>query len=303
MFPKELFPYFGIEICLFLLLIAARRGAVRQSNPSSRPIFGLHWVALLFLAICVVPVFLMSWDTVSSELVIPMIMVPQTVAMAVSAAFFSRLKRRLPKGTHLQTELDLTPDRLPTSVWTIAGIPLFTAALIYWLSAHWNEFTSIYGPDASPIWHQGSLRTVRSSLVMWCVFGLWNATQGIAMWYGSPRTAAHRAQFSFSMASAWFMPLFMTSVNLAIYLELSWTGLVLCALGAATGIGLLIGFGTHVRKVWKAAGSPMPVSHGWYADRDDPSMWGPRGTNMGNPWQWALMAGGVLPVVAMFLWR
>ncbi len=189
-------------------------------------------------------------------------------------------------------ELDLTPDRLPRTVWFAAGPPILAAALVWWLRAHWSELPSIYSSESGAGWHESSFRSVRSGIVTFTVFGLWMVAQGIALWYGSARTSAHKALLELSVAGAWQAVLMFSPIYLAGYLQLPWAGLLLCGLSMAAGLTLVIVFARRTRK---AAGREMDSYNiGYYFDRHDPALSGPRGLNMGHPWQWALTAGSLL---------
>jgi hypothetical protein len=169
-----------------------------------------------------------------------------------------------------------------------------TAAFLFWLAAHWKELPSIFPPDAGPIWHQGQFQSVKRSLIGFTVLGLWIVAQGVAMWYGSARTTAHRAFFNLAIASQWAHTLMLSAVTIFGSLHLDWFGTTLC--GMATGLSLVIVFAHRL----KNASSGVQLGYGCYFDFDDPTIFGPRGMNMGHPWQWALCAGALIPSLLIF---
>jgi hypothetical protein len=197
-----------------------------------------------------------------------------------------------------QRELDLTPPSLPGTVWLAAGPPLLNAALFSWLRAHWKDLPSIYPPEASPVWHQGALHSVETSMISASLLGLWITAQGIAMWYGSPRSSAHRAFFHSAIATAWAHSLMFPAITLLFNLQLTWPWAALCGAIILGGLVLVAGFAHRIKKEYKEG----ELGYGCYFDRHDPVMFGPRGLNIGHPWQWALCAGALIPIfLVLFL--
>jgi hypothetical protein len=195
-------------------------------------------------------------------------------------------------------ELDLTPDRMPHTLWLAAGPPLINIAIFCWLAAHWREIPwSGYTDDS---WHHVAFRNCSLTFVVFGVFELWVLVSAIAQWYGSPRNEERRARFHLSLAQAWFVALVLPGFTLPINIDMSRTALAVCVTCVAAGFAVLIFFARREGKL------PSPSAHtsAWYFDRRDPALFGPRGMNLGNPWQWVLLASGLLlPGIIAFLIR
>ena len=195
-------------------------------------------------------------------------------------------------------ELDLIPDRMPRTLWLAAGPPLINIAIFCWLAAHWREIPwSGYTNDS---WRHVAFRNCSLTFVVFGVFELWILVSAIAQWYGSPRNEARRARFHLGLAQAWFMALVIPGFTLPINIDMSRTAVALCVTFAAAGLAVLIFFARREGKL----SSPSTHTRPWYFDRRDPALFGQRGMNLGNPWQWVLFAAGLLlPGIIAFLIR
>ena len=194
-------------------------------------------------------------------------------------------------------ELDLIPDRMPRTLWFAAGPPLINIALYCWLAAHWREIPwSGYTDDS---WRHVAFRNCSLTFVVFGMFGFWILVSAVAQWYGSPRNEDRRARFHLGLAQAWFMALVIPGLILPINIDMSRTAIALCITCVAAGSAVLIFFARRAGKQ-----SSPPAHSTWYFDRLDPALFGPRGMNLGNPWQWVLLAAGLLlPGIIAFLIR
>jgi hypothetical protein len=197
-----------------------------------------------------------------------------------------------------EAELDLIPDRMPRTLWFAAGPPLINTAIFWWLAAHWREIPwSGYTDDS---WRYVAFRNCSLTFVGFGVFELWVLVSAVAQWYGSPRNEQRRARFHIGLAQAWFMALAIPGLTLPINIDMSRTAIALCATCVAAGSAVLIFFARRGGK----PSSPVAHTGTWYFDRRDPALFGPRGMNLGNPWQWVLLAAGLLlPGTIAFLVR
>lgn len=195
-------------------------------------------------------------------------------------------------------ELELTPDRMPGPLWLAAGPPVINIAIFYWLATHWREIPwSGYTDDS---WRHVAFRNCALTFVVFGAFELWILISAVAQWYGSPRSDARRARFHLGLAHAWFMALVIPGLILPINIDLSWTGLAVCIISVAVGLTILILFARREGKLSSASAQ----TSAWYVDRRDPALFSTRGMNLGNPWQWALLAAGLLvPGIIAFLIR
>jgi len=194
-------------------------------------------------------------------------------------------------------ELDLIPDRLPRTVWFAIGPPLINIAIFYWLAAHWREIPWSGYTDKS--WYHTAFRNCSMTFLLFGVFELWIIVSAIAQWYGSPRNEERRPRFHLSLAQAWFIALAIPGLTLPINIDMSWTAIALCVMCVAAGIAVLIFFAREGK-----LSSPSAHTGTWYFDRRDPALFGARGMNLGNPWQWVLLAAGLLlPGIIAFLIR
>jgi len=195
-------------------------------------------------------------------------------------------------------ELDLTPDRMPRTLWLAAGPPLINIAIFCWLAAHWREIHWSGYTDKS--WYHTAFRNCSLTFVMFGVFELWVLVSAIAQWYRSPRNEERRTRFHLGLAQAWFIALAIPGLTLPINIDMSRTAIALCVTSVAAGFGVLIFFALRQGTL------PSPSAHTsvWYFDRRDPAMFSPRGINLGNPWHWILVASGLLlPWIITFLIR
>ena len=202
-------------------------------------------------------------------------------------------------GAH--RELDLTPDRFPRTVWVAAGIPIFTAALIFWLAAYWQQLSYRgYADDPDWLWRRNAYETMVRGILMFLAFEMWLVVYGLAHWYGSPRSESRDGRLNVAIANAWFMALAIPAIQFSVTLDLSWRGMVLCATMVLGGFSALVATARRSRGERTSTASGQFV----YFDRQDPALVSARGINMGNPWQWALLVGGFLPslVILLLLW-
>lgn len=204
-----------------------------------------------------------------------------------------------PRGD--QRELDLTPDHLPRSLWVAAGIPIFTALLVFWLRGHWQELSYRgYADDPDWLWRRNAYNGIVRGILSFLVFEMWVVAYGLAHWFGWPRTAGREARFNVSIANAWAMALLIPAIQLGITLDLSWPGMAVCLTMVVAGYGAWV---IVARRARREDPAPSPSqSSGWcYFDRHDPALASARGLNLGNPWQWALFAAGLLPSAITYL--
>ena len=199
-----------------------------------------------------------------------------------------------------QRELDLTPDRLPRSLWLAAGIPIFTAMLVFWLHGHWQQLSYRgYSDDPDWLWRRNAYRSMVQGILSFLVFEMWVVAYGLAHWFGWPRSAGREARFNLSIANAWAMALFIPAVQLGITLDLSWRGISICVTMILGGFSALV---VMARRERSRDPNPVPQSsQGWYFDWHDPALASARGLNLGNPWHWALFAAGLLPSAVTYL--
>jgi len=197
-----------------------------------------------------------------------------------------------------EAELDLIPDRMPGTLWFAAGPPLINIAIFWWLAAHWRDIPwSGYTDDS---WRYVAFRNCSLTFVGFGVFELWVLVSAVAQWYGSPRNEQRRVRFHLGLAQAWFMALAIPGLTLPINIDMSRTAIALCVTCVAVGSAVLIFFARRAGK----PSSPSAQTSTWYFDRRDPALFGPRGMNLGNPWQWVLLAAGfLLPGTIAFLIR
>jgi hypothetical protein len=198
----------------------------------------------------------------------------------------------------LTVELDLIPDRMPRTVWFAAGPPIINIAIFCWLAAHWREIPwSGYTDDS---WRHTAFRNCSMTFVLFGFYELWVLVNAVAQWYGSPRTRERRARFHLGLAQAWFMALVIPGFTLPINIDMSRTAIVLCVTCIAAGSAVLIFFARREGKLLSLSAQ----TGAWYFDRHDPALVGQRGMNLGNPWQWVLLAAGfLLPWIIAFLVR
>jgi hypothetical protein len=199
---------------------------------------------------------------------------------------------------NLTVELDLTPDRLPRSLWFAAGPPLINITIFAWLAAHWREIAwSGYTDDS---WRHVAFRNCSLTFVVFGVFELWILVSAVAQWYGSPRNEERRARFHLTLAQAWFMALVIPGLVLPINIDMSWTALAICFTCVAAGLAILISFARLTRTL----SSPSAHTSAWYFDRRDPALFSSRGMNLGNQLHWVLFGSGLLlPGLIAFLIR
>jgi hypothetical protein len=197
----------------------------------------------------------------------------------VFVAWRSREVPSLPAvRSHRKAALELVDERIPSSAWLAAVPPLLTLGLIFWLSAVWSAIlvrdTVGYVP-ATTAWRDPAFRSIAQRLIFGVGWSVWCGTSGLAMWYGVSRQYTfRRAQLHGPVATAWSFALLWPAVVLPLWLRLPALGLLLCAVAAATGAGLLLVFGLRARREWDAA-SMQPSSSRLYFDRYDPSALGP----------------------------
>jgi signal transduction histidine kinase len=199
-------------------------------------------------------------------------------------------------------ELDLTPDRLPGSLWLAAGIPVFTALLVFWLHGHWQGLSYRgYSDDPDWLWRRNAYQSMVRGILSFLVFDMWLVAYGLGHWFGWQRTAGREARFNVSIANAWAMALFIPAIQLGTTLDLSWQGMAICLVMVLVGFGALA---ITARRARSQDPSPAPSqsSPWWYFDWHDPALASSRGLNLGNPWQWVLFAAGLLlPAAATYL--
>jgi hypothetical protein len=200
-----------------------------------------------------------------------------------------------------QRELDLAPDHLPSSLWLAAGIPIFTAMLVFWLHGHWQELSYRgYADDTDWLWRRNAYNTMVRGILTFLVFEMWLVAYGLAHWFGWPRTAGREARFDLSIANAWAMALFIPAIQFGITLDLSWPGMAVCLTMILLGCGALV---VAARRARSQDPSRVSSQASWwcYFDWYDPALASARGLNLGNPWQWVLFAAGLLPSAVTYL--
>jgi hypothetical protein len=197
-------------------------------------------------------------------------------------------------------ELDLTPDRMPRTLWFAAGPPLINIAIYCWLAAHWREIPWAGYTDPDILWRHTAFRNCSLIFVFFGWFELWLIASAILQWYGSPRNDERLARFHLGLAQAWLAALLVPGLTLPINIAMSRTGIALCIMCEVSAVALFTIIFVAGRK--RGLSSPSAPPGALYFDFRDPAMFGPRGMNLGNPWQWALIvAGFLLPGIIAFL--
>ena len=198
-----------------------------------------------------------------------------------------------------ERELDLTPDRLPRSLWLAAGLPIFAAMLVFWLRGHWQELSYRgYANDPDWLWRRNAYNEMVRGILSFLVFEMWLVVYGLAYWFGLPRTDDREARFNVWVANAWAMALGIPAIQFGTTLDLSWGGMATCLAMIIVGYGGLVLVSRRLARQALSMVAPAP----WcYFDWNDPALGGPRGLNLGNPWLWALFAAGLLPSVVTYM--
>jgi len=251
----------------------------------------------------------MALALVGDDLLFPYLQIALTMFPPLVGGFFliwlMRQARVLETPHPVRTvELSVKSQRIPATVWLAAPPPLITAALTWWLEAHWNGLVvRDRAPSTNPLWEQPAFHGMVSILVLQQVLAACCALVGVAIWYGMARQYAFRkAQLHLLIALDWSSTLLTIAYTLPLFLQLPSIAIVFCAVIGLGGIALIGVFGPRARREWLAADMPAS-SYGWYFDRHDPSAFGERGTNLGNPWNWALFGAPMLFIALPFLLR
>jgi hypothetical protein len=192
--------------------------------------------------------------------------------------------------------LDLAAEAKPHAMWLAALPPLVTAGLVYFLAAQWGSLVPRDPPPmpAPTPWQDPGFRSLVSFLLFGVVWNVYFGILGVTMWYGVSRHYPfRRSQVHAAVALSWSETLLMPAWVLPLWLRLSPIGLLVCAVSFSVGTGLLVWFGRRARRDWQASDMP-PSSYRFYFDRNDPSAFGERGTNLGSPWNWALFTAPAL---------
>jgi len=242
------------------------------------------------------------------EVLFPWLLPVLIMVPAVAASLLFRWQRRAVLSLEAEQAprkavLDLAGEPTPQALWLAALPPLITAGLVYVLAAQWS---SLVLRDPAPVpattpWHDPGFKGLVSFLVFGVVWNVYFGILSLMMWYGVSRQYAfRRSQVQAAVALSWSQTLLMPAWVLPLWLRLSPIGLLVCAVSFAVGTGLLVRFGRRARRDWQASDMP-PSSYRFYYDRNDPSAFGERGTNLGNPWNWALFTAPAV-FLALPLW-
>ncbi|MEP7352455.1 MAG: hypothetical protein ABI824_04405 [Acidobacteriota bacterium] len=297
-FSIQLWALYGIEIFLLLLWVLWRYKVLTEELRNSgiaRKAWFAHKLAAVLAVLTLAPMLMLMPDSDDHRSLLTFLNLPFLGASILCVVLYARTT---PPNRSLAppTELELTPQRLPKTVWLAVIPPLLMAALIFWLSAHWDQIPSRYSVDASPLERQSEFRMLRLWLLLPCMMGVSALIHGIAQWYGTARTPASRARFDWAVSHSWTATLWIPAVMLPTQFGLSWKSTPWCVLSASIGLGIALWARRRLKKF-----DVRPDDYtGWYFDRHDPALWGSRGTNVGNPWQWALFAVHAVPMVVPF---
>ncbi|HEX5110981.1 MAG TPA: hypothetical protein VFV95_21160 [Vicinamibacterales bacterium] len=242
------------------------------------------------------------------ELVFPWLLPVLMMVPGVPLALFFSWQRRAvasldAERTPRNAVLDLAGEPRPYAMWLAALPPLVTAGLVYFLATEWNSLV-LRDPPPVPAptpWQDPGFRGLVSLLLLGVVWNVYFGILSLTMWYGVSRQYAFRkSQVHVAVAFSWSETLLMPAVFLPLWLRVPPAGLLLCAASLAVSTWLLVEFGRRAHRDWQTADMP-PSSYRFYFDRNDPSAFSNRGTNLGSPWNWALFTAPALFLVLPLL--